>query len=172
MRVVIRDGIRPAHHAELAVLVEEAFVGIETSGVEVHVEPATRSRDSFTGRAYGGRPARPRSDPDTRFLVRLKVPRVIRNRAYPKTYRYPGRKTAPEITVRNWQERLVALAAHEAFHVRQFREGLRRSEILAERWAAERLASWCVNGGSVEAPGRAAPAIRAGVQATLFDPAG
>jgi hypothetical protein len=36
----------------------------------------------------------------------------------------------------------VALVAHEAYHTRQFREGLRRSEVQAERWAAQILESW------------------------------
>ena len=42
----------------------------------------------------------------------------------------------------DWRERLVALAAHEACHVRQFREGLRRSEVEAERWALRVLEAW------------------------------
>ena len=72
----------------------------------------------------------------------MKVPATLRNRAYPRTYRYPRLKTAPWITVSDWQERFVALVAHEAFHTRQFREGLRRSEVQAERWAARILESW------------------------------
>jgi hypothetical protein len=142
VRVLIRSDIDARHHADLGRLVTEAFAGIEAEGVEVHVERARSSWESFTGRAYGGRPRRPRSHPSTRFLVRVKVPATLRNRAYPRTYRYPRLKTAPWITVRDWQERFVALVAHEAFHTRQFREGLRRSEVQAERWAARILESW------------------------------
>src|SRR5436190_23925828 len=80
--------------------------------------------------------------PGVRFLVRLRIPATLRNRGYPMTHRYPGRKTAPWITVRSWRERFVALAAHEACHVRQFRENLRRSEVEAERWALEALDRW------------------------------
>ena len=58
------------------------------------------------------------------------------------TQRYPRRKTAPWITVGNWRERLVSLGAHEACHVRQFREGTRRSEVEAERWALAVLGRW------------------------------
>ena len=67
---------------------------------------------------------------------------MIRNRGYPITYRYRGLSTAPWTTVEDWRERLIALAAHEAYHVHQFREGLRRSEVQAERWALRRLMSW------------------------------
>jgi hypothetical protein len=142
VRVLIRPEIDLRHHADLGRLVSEAFAGIDAEGVEVHVERARSSWESFTGRAYGGRPRRPRSHPSTRFLVRVKIPATLRNRAYPRTYRYPRLKTAPWITVRDWQERFVALVAHEAFHTRQFREGLRRSEVRAERWAAQILDSW------------------------------
>ena len=142
VRVLIRPEIDVRHHGDLGRLVAEAFAGIEADGVEVHVERAGSSWESFTGRAYGGRPKRPRSHPATRFLVRVKVPATLRNRAYPRTYRYPRLKTAPWITVGDWQERFVALVAHEAFHTRQFREGLRRSEVQAERWAARVLETW------------------------------
>ena len=142
VRLVIRPEIDRKHHVDIGRLVAEAFAGVEAEGVEIHVERARNSWESFTGRAYGGRPRRPRSHPATRFLVRVKIPATLRNRAYPKTYRYPRLKTAPWITVRDWQERFVALVAHEAYHTRQFREGLRRSEVQAERWAARVLESW------------------------------
>ena len=144
MRVVIRVDVDGRHHTELARLIDEGFEGVDGDGVEVHVERARNSWESFTGRAYGGRPRRPRSHPATRYLVRLKVPSHLRNRAYPRTYRYPGLSTAPWITVADWRERFVALVAHEACHTRQFREGLRRSEVQAERWAAGVLEAWRV----------------------------
>jgi hypothetical protein len=101
---------------------------------------------------------------------------VIRNRGYPITYRYRGLSTAPWITVEDWRERLIALAAHEAYHVHQFREGLRRSEVQAERWALRRLSSWRVEPPQVVDPDRSAAAAidpegaeRAATQLTLFD---
>ncbi len=122
----------------------DGFEGIDVGGVEVHIEPLRRPRESFTGLAYFQLPTRPRTEPGTRYLVRLRLPRVLRNRDYPKAYRYPGRRTAPWITVGDWRERLLTLAAHEACHVWQFREGRRRSEVQAERWAAGRLLEWRV----------------------------
>ena len=147
MRVRVRPEIR-ADHDDVRRLVIDGFDGVGEQGVEVVVERARSSRESFTGRAYFVLPARPKLHPDTRYLVRLKIPGTPRNRAYPKTYRYWNRTTAPWITVGDWRERLVALAAHEACHVRQFRGGLRRSEVEAERWAVRILERWRARDGA------------------------
>jgi hypothetical protein len=166
IRIVVSADIR-AQHGELRRLIEEGFAGIDAAGVEVRVERAARSWDSFTGRAYSEPPRRPRPHPSTRYLVRLKVPSVLRNRGYPKSYRYPQRKTAPSITARDWRERFIALVAHEAFHVRQFREGLRRSEVAAERWAVAVLEEWRGGGGVVRPASVSAGAVRPGVEERL-----
>jgi hypothetical protein len=131
-----------AARGELLRLVADAFAGVDGSGVEVRIDRARGTRESFTGRAHGRRPPRLASRRDTQFLVHLRIPGVLRNRGYPKTYRYPRRRTAPAITVRDWRERFVTLVAHEAFHVHQFRTGLRRSEVTAERWALATLERW------------------------------
>jgi hypothetical protein len=143
MRIRVSLEIR-ADHDEVRWLVHEGFVGVEHGDVEVEVVRARESRLSFTGLAFWELPpaARRRGVPGVRYLVRLRLPATLRNRAYPKTYRYRNRKTAPWITVANWRERFVALAAHEACHIHQFRHGLRRSEVEAERWAEARLVVW------------------------------
>jgi hypothetical protein len=154
-------------------LVRAAFDGVDESAVEVRLERIRKPWQSFTGRAYGGPIRRPRVGPGTAFVVRLWLPTILRNRAYPKTYRYPGRVTAPWITVRDWRERLVALAAHEAFHVHQFREGLRRSEVAAERWAVRTLAAWRAASDSPPSPTTNALVTAAGEglpHPRLFDP--
>jgi hypothetical protein len=139
--VAVDEAIR-ADPGELRSLVLDGFEGVDGSGVVVLVERARRRQESFTGRAYWQPPPSLRRGPDTRFAVRLRIPATLRNRGYPMTHRYPRRKTAPWIIVGDWRERLVALAAHEACHVRQFREGLRRSEVEAERWALAALDRW------------------------------
>lgn len=155
---------------ELSRLIERGFAGIDPTGVEVRVERAARSHESFTGRAYPEPPRRPRTHPETQYLVRLKIPGSFRNRGYPKTYRYPRRKTAPWIIVLDWRERFIALVAHEAFHVRQFREGLRRSEVAAERWAAEVLHRMKSSHGSRPAEdGVLRVGVARPVQMALFD---
>ena len=139
--VTVDPAIRADRDA-LRRLVMDGFAGVDGAHVEVLVERARRRQDSFTGRAYSRPPRSLLVAADTRYLVRLRVPGTLRNRGYPLTQRYPRRKTAPWITVATWSERLVSLAAHEACHVRQFREGLRRSEVEAERWALRVLQDW------------------------------
>lgn len=57
--------------------------------------------------------------------------------------RHPyGGKGSPLIEMRDWREGLVALAAHEFEHIRQFDNGLSRSEVQAEKVAAKRLAEY------------------------------
>ncbi len=148
IRMVVSEEIRADHH-ELRRLVQEGFLGVDASGVEVRVERAHRSWDAFTGRAYFELPRRPRPHPATRFLVRLKVPSVLRNRGYPKSYRYPRRKTAPSITVDDWRERFIA--------------GLRRSEVAAERWAASILRDWRAGGGSDQPASRVTGDVTAAI---------
>ncbi len=141
MRIVVSGEIRTDHQS-LRALVVAAFQGIESDGVEVHMLRATGRRVRFSGRAYPQVPSRPRTYPGTRYLIKLDLPSLMRNRGYPFTYRYSGLRTAPWITVQDWRERLVALAAHEAYHIHQFRHGIRRSEVQAERWALQRLGEW------------------------------
>ena len=141
VRILVSEAIA-ADVEELRLLIQEAFAGVDVSGVELRVELAKTPRESFTGRAYPEPPRRPKPSPGTQFMVRLRLPGALRNRGYPRAYRYTGLVTAPWITVRDWRERLVALAAHEAFHIHQFRQGLRRSEVAAERWALKKLAEW------------------------------
>ena len=57
------------------------------------------------------------------------------------THAYWG-KRSPPLTLATWREALVAVAAHEGRHVWQFQSTAPRSEVDAERWAAERLAAF------------------------------
>lgn len=141
MPIVVVPDIR-ADHGLVKGLVRDAFDGVDLSDVLVQVERARSPAQSFAGRAYPEPSDALLRGHRVRYLVRLFLPAVPRNRAYPKSYRYRRRKTAPWITVRDWHERLIALAAHEACHVRQFREGSRRSEVDAERWAERILGAW------------------------------
>lgn len=54
--------------------------------------------------------------------------------------RHPyGGKRSPHILLHNWQEALVAIAAHEARHIYQYRRKKRLSEVDCERVAAKAL---------------------------------
>ena len=52
------------------------------------------------------------------------------------------RNRFPFFTFRDWRERLVHIAAHEARHVHQFRHGKSCSEVDCERFAAMALARY------------------------------
>ncbi len=41
--------------------------------------------------------------------------------------------------MRNWKEAMVAVTAHELYHIKQRRTGKRASEVKAERWALKKL---------------------------------
>jgi hypothetical protein len=49
------------------------------------------------------------------------------------------RNRFPFFVCRDWEEWLVKLAAHEAMHIEQFRDGLACSEISCERFAVAKL---------------------------------
>lgn len=137
MHIVVANAVK-ADHEEVRGLVTEAFSGIGKDGVEVWVV-ATRSPDRFTGKAWPQVPRNRSVEPDTHYLVELVMPGRPPASGYPFEWRYPKLKTAPPIVVNDWRERLFALAAHEAYHVKQFRQGMRRSEVTAERWALKAL---------------------------------
>ncbi len=137
MRIVISHLIR-ADHEEVEGLVREAFRGIGKEGVEVQVL-ATQSPTRFTGKAWPELPARRAAGPGTRWLVEIVMPGRPPLDGYPLRWRYPRLKTAPTFTAHDWRDRVFTIAAHEAYHVKQFRFGLRRSEVAAERWAFKAL---------------------------------
>jgi len=106
--------------------------------VRRHVDERLAERMSAC--AYYSLPSIARVRADTRYLVTMRLPRRLDALAYPQQlqYRRAGvvMPTAPVVQVSSWLEELVHLAAHEARHVAQFRLGLPKSEVDAERWAA------------------------------------
>ncbi|MEX0991828.1 MAG: hypothetical protein WD004_06115 [Actinomycetota bacterium] len=137
MLVLISHLIR-ADHEEVDGLVREGFRGIGKDGVEVQVV-ATRSPTRFTGKAWPEPPARRVTGPETRWLVEIVMPARPPVDGYPIEWRYPRLKTAPVFTAHDWRDRVFTVVAHEAYHVKQFRMGMRRSEVAAERWAFRAL---------------------------------
>lgn len=133
MVVVISHLIR-ADHEEVEGIVRDGFHGIGKDGVEVQLI-GTRSTHRFSGKAWAEPPARRDRHPDTVWLVEIAMPSRPGAQGYPIHWKYPRLKTAPEFVAHDWRDQLLAVAAHEAYHVKQFRAGMRRSEVAAERWA-------------------------------------
>ncbi|MSP21799.1 MAG: hypothetical protein EXR66_02065 [Dehalococcoidia bacterium] len=67
------------------------------------------------------------------------APRLERREV--RTHGYGG-VTSPIVSMTDWREALVAVAAHEARHVWQYQHDAPRSEVDAERYSDGRLALW------------------------------
>ena len=71
---------------------------------------------------------------------RLAMVRIGSFRYFPiKTVRF---KSIPEEIISNWQEAIVLVSAHEAYHHFQFENGLPTSEKYAEMYAIKRVRAW------------------------------
>lgn len=101
----------------------------------------------WTARSYDGVPRIARVREGTAYLVTFNIPADPRDCVYPVTHQDPRLKTSPIVTFTNWQENLCYIAAHEARHIHQYRHGLSRSELDAERWAATQLHAFCMQSG-------------------------
>jgi len=86
-----------------------------------------------TDRAYQGRAWDSlRHEGYYRILIRIGKNFPVEHAGYRWKY-----KTAPEYTMDTWQESLVVVAAHEAYHIIQFHKKDKRSEIKAEKFAVK-----------------------------------
>lgn len=138
MIVTVSSTFPGALHPEIEALVRAGFECVEATDVEVHVKARGAARiRGWSGRTYDGVPDIARVTPGTGYLVTLNIPADPRRLTrYPVRARDHRLKTSPEVAFACWQDELLHLAAHEARHVHQFRHGLQRSEVDAERWAA------------------------------------
>lgn len=137
-------------------LIEFGMRGVGTSALSVHLK---NSSDAYRGMSYNGIPSMARVAKTSRDLITIGVGEPD---LFPKEgIQYPGLKTAPTYDLGCWQEALVVLAAHEAYHHKvhranrshherraaAFRSGAfsvpvkerANSEVKAERWALRRL---------------------------------
>ena len=121
--------------AEVEELVRFASQGIDSSGVEVHVK---NSKWVFAGRAWHNigrnRVVNVAEDIDDLLVMRVGSPNN-----FPFEFSYPRLKTAPRYMIQDWREAIVCLTAHELYHIKQRRTGMRASEVRAERWALKKL---------------------------------
>lgn len=89
----------------------------------------------FSGRAYDGVPDIASVGHRTRYLVTLKMPAdptLLPADHYPRKHQDHRAKSMPVIEITCWQDALVCVAAHEAFHIRQYVKGWSCSEVGAE----------------------------------------
>ena len=115
----------------------DALAAEQGGSVERRIDD--RLGERMSGYAYYEFPDRARVAKTTEYLVTLRLPARLEALAYPITLQYhrgeAAMRTAPEIELHHWREEVVHLVAHEAYHVKEFRLGMRESEVAAERWA-------------------------------------
>ncbi len=110
------------------------------------ITPVDRTSHWVTGRAYDGVPY-PRSVPrGTRYVVTVKVPQVRPEGLLPADRTYHRAKRAGATRIETPADDIVFVLAHELHHVHQFRDGLPRSEVDAERVGREVLRAWITAG--------------------------
>lgn len=79
--------------------------------------------------------------------IGLRYPNIRYQVAFECPY---GGAGSPLITVNNWREGMVVIAAHEARHIHQYRHGKPASEVDCERFAAEALDRYRAEAAAVE----------------------
>jgi hypothetical protein len=132
-----------SRHPDGAVIecVEFAVEGIDMRRVCVNVK-----NGGLGGAAYNGVPKISNAPRSARYLVTLRLGRGDERWPLgPINYHFHGpgeagpRNRFPFFVYADWREWLVKLAAHEAKHIEQFRNGDVCSELSCEGFALERL---------------------------------
>jgi hypothetical protein len=114
---------------EVRALVSFAARDLDMRGVCVNVKNSHRY--AYGGYAYLGVPELSNAPASSEYLITLRLGAPDR---FPVTP--PRRRGAPPLRLACWREALVAVAAHEAWHIQQYRRELPRSEVACERFEA------------------------------------
>jgi hypothetical protein len=126
---------------EVRELVQFATQGVDMSRVCVNVKGGR----GLSARAYDGVPSISNAPRRARYLVTIKVGNGVRFPVGPLNRNGKGpdevgpRNRYPFFTYADWREWLVSAAAHEAWHIHQYRHGTRRSEVDCERFSEKAL---------------------------------
>lgn len=135
MTMVIRN-MSDYPDEEVRRLVKFAVSEVDMRRVCVKVKNARNRR--FRGMAYDCVPFRKSAPPSSTRLVTIGL-------GSPDVFPFlmngwmSDRARMPKMEIRDWRDLLVAIAAHEAKHIEQFKEGIRNSEVACETFAAYML---------------------------------
>jgi hypothetical protein len=141
----------------------EELVHFATRDVDMERVCVNVKNGHLAGGAYNGVPRISNAPRRAEYLVTLRVGRGDEQWPLgPVNYHFHAphetgpRNRFPFFVCSDWQEWLVKLAAHEAKHIEQFREGGSCSEISCERFALSMLEEFRARrrDGSVGAPER------------------
>jgi hypothetical protein len=114
---------------EVERLVEFATGDLDMDRVCVNVKNSQRY--PYGGYAYLGVPEISNAPASSEYLITLRLGGPER---FPFTP--PRRRGSPTLELGCWREALVAVAAHEGWHIQQYRQKLPRSEVACERFEA------------------------------------
>ena len=128
---------------EVSELVRFALSEIDGRGVCVNVKNSSATR---RGRAYSRVPSISNAPTGSRYLITVGIGAPERfpfeDGSYTRRNGEPVKRRGgrwPDVTLGDWREALVSVAAHEAKHIEQFRTGTSRSELECHHFAASVL---------------------------------
>ena len=141
----------PYPQVRMELLLSFAFAEVLDYGIEIHVKG---SNHSYRGRAYDGIPQIANVIDGANYLVTIGL---SRSRSNLPDHVGPGTKRQQRlypngIPIRNWEDILVYVGAHEARHIWQFRARRKTgrqpiSEVDADEYAVRKLSDWRVETG-------------------------
>jgi hypothetical protein len=124
----------------------EKLVRFAVSEIDMRRVCVNVKNGQLGGGAYDGIPEISNAPSRARYLVTLRLgsgrerwPLGPVNYHFKTPHEVGPRNRFPFFVCADWKEWLVKLAAHEARHIEQFRNGLSRSEIDCERYAVAKL---------------------------------
>jgi len=141
----------PYPQVRLELLVSFAFAEVIDYGIEIHVKGSSAG---YKGRAYDGIPKIANVVDGAKFLVTIGLSRIrakLPSRVGPGTKRQ--QRLYPEgISVRDWEDIMIYVSAHEARHIWQFSARRKSgkqpiSEVDADKYAIQKLSDWRVETG-------------------------
>lgn len=141
----------PYPQSRIELLLSFAFATVLDYGVEIHIKG---SSSSYKGRAYDGIPQIANVVDGAMYLVTIGLARtrsLLPSHVRPGTKRQ--RKLYPDgILVRDWEDILIYVGAHEARHIWQFKTRRKSgeqpiSEVDADKYAIRRLSEWRIETG-------------------------
>ena len=114
---------------DVETLVAYATFGLDLTRVCINVKNSWRY--PCGGTAYDGVPEISNAPRETEYLITIRLGPA---QMFPVSL--PHKRRSPQREIGCWREAVVAMAAHEAKHIEQYRLGLPRSEVECECFEA------------------------------------
>lgn len=146
MNIQISNGFHRRYHEEIVKLVAFGLDDADGDDLEIHVKKS--SRDRASGCAYMDVCDYPESmiqvRPGVRYLITIRLGSHRNAPDAPTEFTHQHRELTKQnaYVIHGWREDLIAVAAHEAQHIRQYRGRFPHSEVEAEMCAQAALTKY------------------------------